>query len=253
MPPAAGPHSSYLGQASLRSRAAAFVLALAIVALLVFMLIELGALPALLPPPPRNPISFDLLPGSPITATHARAKARRASARRAPPSRGVPHHAAPTHIPPPPFSWNMVTLTPEEYAASDIAKLPSHHDEAAHGDQATAEAGSGADSGAGPGDGPGGERLYDAEWYVRPTHAQLAYYMPSGPPRAGWGMIACRMIAGYRVEDCREIGESPGSGFARTLREAAWQFRVVPTRIGNRQLVGTWVRIRFDFTLDPAP
>ncbi len=139
-------------------------------------------------------------------------------------------------------------LSKDEFAAADIAKLPSYRGDNGPTDKAT---GTGATEGAadGPGDGPGGERLYNADWYVKPTDAELAYYLPSRARQPGWGMIACRTIAQYHVDDCTELGESPiGSGLARALRQAAWQFRVLPPRIGGRQIIGAWVRIRFDFT-----
>ena len=185
------------------------------------------------------------LPNPPAPQTQAKRAVkpatRRATARAAaaapPPARTVAKPAA-------------ALFGTELFEAVDIAKLPNHRSEreVAEG-QGTA--GTGTDSAAvqGPGGGPGGETLYQAEWYTEPTHAELAGYLPAGAPPDSWGMIACRTIAKYRVEDCQELGESPaGSGLSRALRQAAWQFKVRPPRINGRAQVGAWVRIRFDFT-----
>lgn len=139
---------------------------------------------------------------------------------------------------------DMILLSKKDFAAADISKLAKN----ANGG---ADSGAGKDSASamGPGEGPGGARLYNAEWYREPTDAEIAYYLPAGGPRVGWAMIACRTIPDYRVEDCRQLGESPpGSGLSRALRQAAWQFRVKPPRLNGKLMVGEWVRIRFDFT-----
>jgi len=109
----------------------------------------------------------------------------------------------------------------------------------------------GRDSGsvAGPGEGPGGQRLYDAELVRALPPGALAAYMPGGKLVAGWGMIACRMTKTYEVENCRVLSESPmGSGFGSALRQASWQFRIRPPRIGSQTVNGVWVRIRYKFT-----
>ena len=96
---------------------------------------------------------------------------------------------------------------------------------------------------------PNGEPLYAAAWYRRPYPDELSGYLSTarGP---GWGLIACRTVADYRVEDCVALEESPpGSNIARSVLAAAWQFRVRPPRVGGRSLVGTWVRIRIDYDL----
>ena len=95
--------------------------------------------------------------------------------------------------------------------------------------------------------GHGGQRLYAAEWYVRPSASQTGPYMPRELPAGSWGEIACKTAPNYRVEDCVQLGDSrPGLGLARALREAAWQFKVRPPRINGKPQIGAWVRIHYD-------
>jgi len=94
---------------------------------------------------------------------------------------------------------------------------------------------------------PDGQPLYAASWVREPTDDEMRGYLStaSGP---GWGLIACRTVADYRVEDCVALDEYPsGSQINRAVLAAAWQFRVRPPRLGGRLLVGSWVRIRIDY------
>jgi protein TonB len=107
----------------------------------------------------------------------------------------------------------------------------------------------------GPGDServgtaPNGQPLYAAEWYREPTNQELSTYLPPRmPDGGGWGLVACKTIARYHVDDCVELGNSPpGSHLASAVRQAAWQFLVRPPRKGGREMVGEWVRIRIDY------
>ncbi|WP_164156826.1 hypothetical protein [Sandarakinorhabdus rubra] len=99
---------------------------------------------------------------------------------------------------------------------------------------------------------PDGSKLYAAEWQREPTDAELGFYLRkarySGP--GSYGIIACRTAPRFKVEDCRPIGETPGSGLGYAVTEAAWQFRVKPPRINGEYQVGTWVSIRIDLRGD---
>jgi hypothetical protein len=54
-----------------------------------------------------------------------------------------------------------------------------------------------------------------------------------------------------RVEDCVGLSEYPqGSQINRAVLAVAWEFKVRPPRIGGRSLVGSWVRLRIDYTID---
>jgi len=95
---------------------------------------------------------------------------------------------------------------------------------------------------------PDGSPLYPAEWQREPTQAELSFYIKDKGRPGAWGVIACRTVARFKVEDCRPIAESPGSGMAYAVGEAAWQFRVKPPRIKGEFQTGTWVQIRIDIT-----
>jgi len=119
-------------------------------------------------------------------------------------------------------------------AAADISKMTA------------TQSGSAGDSEA-VGHGPNGEVLYAAEWARRPTSAELGGYLPSNAPD-GYGLIACKTVAGNRVDDCIALDQFPrGSHLAGAVLNAAWQFRVKPPRKGGRPLVGSWVQIRIDY------
>jgi hypothetical protein len=242
--------SGYLSRPSRRDRAVSAGVALGFVALLIWALIRMGVITPFHRPEPRTQV-FTLAPPvenpvspRPRVATSRHPKPQHEAAASAPPAPTKPVPATKTVAPPAPTP--VIPMTSSEFAATDISKI--HHDEDA------GASGNGADSGAGdssasvygPGEGPGGERLYKAEWYREPTHAEMATYLPANT--GGWANVACRTIDHYHVDNCRSLGETPGSGLARAVRQAAWQFLIRPPRIGGKPLVGAWVVIHFDVT-----
>ena len=150
----------------------------------------------------------------------------------------------------PPASKDFIKVTKQEYDAMDISKFPVGGGTASKGE------GKGSGTGKsglaiGPGEGPGGAPLYNAEWVREPSDAELAPYFGAAKarPAGAWAMIACKTLEHNRVENCQQMGESPaGTGLAKALRLAAWQFQVRAPRVGNKPQIGVWVRIRFDFT-----
>lgn len=93
-----------------------------------------------------------------------------------------------------------------------------------------------------------GEPLYAARWYREPTQTELAGYLSTanGP---GYALIECKTVSGYYVEDCALVSEAPqGSQIGRAVLAAAWQFRVRPPRLGGTEKFGEWVLIRVTYT-----
>lgn len=139
-------------------------------------------------------------------------------------------------------AFTFLKMSHDDFSASDIGKMKSR------GLTRSGPAESGSGGTHGPGEGPGGAILYRAEWYREPSDVQLGGYLPVNAPTSGWGEIACQTIEDYRVENCQILAESPrGSGFARAVQNAAWQFQVVPPRVNGKPQLGTWVRIRIDY------
>ncbi|WP_121115103.1 hypothetical protein [Croceibacterium ferulae] len=95
---------------------------------------------------------------------------------------------------------------------------------------------------------PNGEPMYAARWYREPTDNELAGYL-STANSPGYGLITCRVVTGYRVEECVGLSEQPqGSNLLRAVLAASWQFRVRPPRIGGKERFGEWVRIRITYS-----
>lgn len=143
----------------------------------------------------------------------------------------------------------MIQLSPQDMQLADISRIEPRHKQgpSAKPTFGPADSGTGGDTPRMAGTGPNGEPLYAAEWYRKPDDNELSGYLStaSGP---GWGLIACRTAADFRVEDCAIVDEYPvGSRIANAVLQAAWQFRVRPPRRGGRALLGEWVGIRIDY------
>jgi protein TonB len=251
-----------------RRRATSLTLTVIAHLLLLWLLLRLG--PSFTAPPAKDGTlsTFDVSENATASVAGSRSPTRDRAARsggaprRQP--RETPPAAAAVQPPPPPLRSpseappvTLPGLLPGGdalFAASGRVMSTRNADSGSGAGEGQGSA-SGKDSGnvAGPGEGPGGQRLYRADWYRRPPRGALAAYLPRGAPAGGWGLIACRTIENYQVENCRVLSESPvGSGIGSAMRQAAWQFRVLPPRINGKPLIGTWVSIRFDFTEAPG-
>jgi protein TonB len=213
----------------LRRRLSGLALALGFNLLLLLVLLGIGNFSPVVQKASRA-LVVDLLPES-----HDRQSASRTTRaeRPQPKTRPLPKlpkiilPVRPT-IAPPPKPPDFVEMSKADMAAADIGNLPK------------SGAGSAGDSEE-VGRGPHGEVLYNAEWARHPTDAELS-------ASDGYGLIACRTVAGNRVEDCVELDQEPrGSHLASAVRQAAWQFRVRPPRKNGRPMIGEWVQIRIDY------
>ncbi|WP_310496688.1 hypothetical protein [Sandarakinorhabdus sp.] len=156
-----------------------------------------------------------------------------------------------TPVTPPPETNDFVFGDPA-LRGFNLKQLPAQPPQQAQAPAET-ETASADDTPGEPGAAPDGSTLYAAAWQREPTNAELSYYLPRGAPDGAWALIMCKTAPRFKVEDCRFVGESPpGSRLAQGVLNAAWQFRVMPPRVNRKSLVGSWVRIRIDFSRAPA-
>lgn len=214
--------------------------------LLLLALLTLAPRPVVRLPDFRNPVTFEMAPAK--RAEKAQSNAEKSEKRQQEKSAArqqVHPVAKPAEQPPSPLPF--LQLDSRQMASADIGRMPKK----GASDGSAGQGNSAAVSG--PGEGPGGVQLFEAEWYRRPTHAELSTYLPNDAPASGWGLVACKTIDHFHVENCQAMGESPmGSGFAKAVRLAAWQFLVLPPRVNGKVMVGSWVRIRIDYTASIA-
>ncbi|MEW9853779.1 hypothetical protein [Novosphingobium sp. M1R2S20] len=238
-----------------RERLTASVLSIGIILAVVLAMI-FQAVVAPEPVQTDRPVTFDVSAEDPDKAarsSQSRPKAPRAATRprEMPAARPSPPVTVQKRVESPDAEEGipgLIRLSRADYAASDIGNMKGP-------DGGSDAAGRGSDTRTayGPGEGPGGVRLYEADWYRKPTDAELATYMPQNGAVSGWGLIACQTVERYGVENCQILGESPrGSGFGRAVQNAAWQFKVLPPRIDNQPQIGAWVRIRIDYRVKHA-
>lgn len=235
-------------RARLRRRGSGFLLALAVELLVIVMLLFLW--PAQIPKfgVPNGDKTFQLFNANankPATQSSQPRRATKTKPKVTPPREQI---VPPT---PPPILTNipgLLTISRDDYQKSDIAKLPTKPADAADGsgDAEVADSGGEGDSEA-IGRAPNGEPLYAAEWYREPTEQELSFYLPRNVPPGAAGYIACKTAPRHKVEQCVSLGDNaPGSGLARGVLNAAWQFQVRAPRKGGKDMMGVWVRIRID-------
>ncbi len=228
---------------------AAFAVTIEVLLFLAILSLGIGREPP--KPLPANVVSMTVAPEAEKPAEKTKvAPAKAAPSMQAPrPVQAAPLAAVPVSVPTAQPSPALIPMTKNELSSLDISKLPKQ--------PGTAPPGKGTygppDLGV-PGDSkrvgtaPNGQPMYAAAWYREPYDDELRGYLSTaeGP---GWALIACRTAPNFRVEDCVGLDEYPdGSNIQRAVLAAAWQFQVRPPRVGGVSQVGSWVRIRIDYS-----
>lgn len=240
----------------LRRRSGPVALTLLIEIVLLLMLLSLGAGGGQDQPMGEIVTTFDAVRDpSPEPEPEQAQAASEPPAQPAPPSQVEPPSALPSS---PPIALPRAPTAPPTAPPAEAAPSPAppkiraviRSDMAGNRGAADTGARGGADSQRIAGSGPNGEPLYAAKWYREPTDDEFRGYFSrvSGP---GWALINCRTEPEFRVDHCVLVDEWPDrSNMGNAVLAAAWQFRVRPPRVGGRSMVGQWVRIRIDYTIN---
>jgi protein TonB len=245
-------------RARFKERAFALTLTLLVEGLVVFALLTLG--PSIVVRQQEASMSVFTLDAPPAPEPSNEPQAEEAAPAEQPqenlpvppeePPPPIPEPPQPVQAPPAPKAPAIIQIPADQMAAVDLSAMRSARPAPPRPQAMGPADSSGArDSALVDGRGPNGEPLYAASWYREPYAEELRGYLSTanGP---GWGMIACRTVADYRVDSCVAVDEYPaGSNITRAVLAAAWQFRVRPPRVGGQVKVGEWVRIRIDYQL----
>jgi len=243
-------------RARLGERAAAMALAVLLEGLLGLLLLTLAPAIVRREEPKITIFSMNAEPDAEPAPVESEPETEKARPARQPPKAEQPAPAPDVTPPKPaPPAPPLLVMSRDQLAAADISAMPPAPAKPASGPKMIGppDTGNPGDSQRVSGQGPHGEPLYAAAWYREPYDDELSGYLSTaqGP---GWGLIACRTVPDYRVEDCVALDEYPrGSNINRAILAAAWQFRVRPPRVGGRYKVGEWVRIRIDYDMRPGP
>ena len=213
--------------------------------LVLLLLLSLGQVRSAHRDVPMATVAFDARDHSETPAQPEKkppAKAARASPQ--PQAQPLPQVAQAVPMPSPAV---IIPVSPQQMRSFDISNLPKRPNAPAGPAIGPAYTPAFGDSKR-VGTAPNGQPMYAASWYPHePSDQELAGYLStaSGP---AWGLITCKTVADYRVEDCVGLDEYPaGSNMLRAVLAAAWQFRVRPPRVNGVLQVGDWVRIRIDY------
>jgi protein TonB len=237
---------------NLGRRAVGIAVALAVEALLLWALISLGEIELPHKIVPLALDSFDVRNEVHPAAEHQKKPSDQALARAAPNLQTPQPTQAPKPLAPAPQPATVVPLLPQaqSFDLGKIAKAPASPSRAGPmiGPMDTPHFGDSERVGSAP----NGQPMYAARWYREPTDQELRGYLSTAQGPA-WGLITCKTVADFRVEDCVGLDEYPeGSRMLPAILAAAWQFRVRPPQVGGVSQVGDWVRIRIDYELRPA-
>jgi protein TonB len=237
-------------RANFGDRLTGAVVALGLEALLLLVLLSLGQMRPVHKNVPMATVAFDARDYS-ETPAQPQPKPPTDSARATPRPAQAPPLPQVAQVTPTQPPAAIIPVSPQQMRSFDISNLPKRPNAPAGPVIGPAYTPAFGDSKR-VGTAPNGQPMYAAAWYREPTDQELRGYLSTAEGPA-WGLITCKTVADYRVDDCVGLDEYPeGSHMLRAVLAAAWQFRVRPPRVNGVSQVGDWVRIRIEYEVKPA-